>query len=162
MPLHEEVARGDGVDRVIAPTLVIAPTDDMTVMREEIFGPVLPVVSYRTIDEAIAFVNACPRPLALYYFDNDADRIDRLLANTISGGVAINECVFQQAQHNLPFGGIGPSGVGHYHGFDGFATFSKKGGVMVQPRWTTTALLRRPYGARARTVIAALLKIARR
>lgn len=149
-------------DRIVAPTLVFAPTDDMMLMREEVFGPVLPVVSYRTLDEAIAFVNARPRPLALYYFDHDPDRIDRVLSRTVSGGVTINDCIFHLVQHNLPFGGVGPSGMGHYHGFDGFVTFSKKRGVMVQPRWAVTPLLRPPYGRRARAAIGALLRIAQR
>jgi coniferyl-aldehyde dehydrogenase len=149
-------------NRVLPPTLVFGPTDAMTVMREEIFGPVLPVVTYRTLDEALAYVNARPRPLALYYFDDDGGRVDDVLARTLSGGVTINDCVFHLGQHNLPFGGVGPSGMGHYHGFDGFATFSKKRGVMVQPRWSATALLRAPYHARARALIDALLRLAQR
>ena len=154
--------RGSADDRVLPPTLVFGPSDDMLAMREEIFGPVLPVVTYRTLDEAIAFVNARPRPLALYYFDERAERVDRVLARTISGGGTINDCVYHLGQHELPFGGVGPSGMGHYHGFDGFVTFSKKRGVMVQPRWTPLALLRPPYGPRTRTLIDSLLRLASR
>jgi len=149
-------------DRVIPPTLVFSPTDEMTVMREEIFGPVLPVVTYRTLDEAIAYVNARPRPLALYYFDENDGRVDQVLARTISGGVTINDCVYHLGQHNLPFGGVGPSGMGHYHGFDGFVTFSKKRGVMVQRRFASTAILHAPYKGRTRKLIDTLLKIALR
>jgi len=157
----EDGQPSDG-DRLIPPTLVFGPTDGMQVMREEIFGPVLPVVAYRTLDEAIEYVNARPRPLALYYFDESGRRVDQVLARTMSGGVTINDCVYHLGQHNLPFGGVGPSGMGHYHGFDGFVTFSKKRGVMVQRRVASTALLHAPYKGRTRTLIDALLKLALR
>ena len=149
-------------NKVFPPTLVFAPRDAMTVMQEEIFGPILPVVPYDTLDEAIAFVNARPRPLALYYFDEDAQRVDAVLRRTLSGGVTINDCVFQLGQHRLPFGGVGSSGMGHYHGFDGFATFSKKRGVMVQRRWAASGLFHAPFHARTRALIEAALRIARR
>ncbi len=148
-------------DRLFSPTLLFAPSDAMTVMQEEIFGPVLPVVTYRTLDEAIAYVNARPRPLALYYFDGDSRRADEVLRRTLSGGVMVNDCVFHLVQHNLPFGGVGPSGMGHYHGFDGFVTFSKKRGVMVQSRWSPVALLRPPW-PRWRRVFNALVRLALR
>jgi coniferyl-aldehyde dehydrogenase len=148
--------------KVFPPTLIFDPRDSMVVMAEEIFGPVLPVVTYRTLDEAIAYVNSRPHPLALYYFDDDSHRVDEVLRRTISGGVTINDCIFHLGQHNLPFGGVGPSGMGHYHGFDGFVTFSKKRGVMVQRRWAATAMLRPPYGARARRLIDIVLRLARR
>jgi coniferyl-aldehyde dehydrogenase len=119
-------------NRVVPPTVVANATEDMQVMQEEIFGPILPVITYRELDDAIAYVNDHPRPLALYYFDNSSSRIDRVLHETTSGGVTINDCIFHIAQHNLPFGGVGPSGMGAYHGFDGFATFSKKKGVFIQ------------------------------
>jgi coniferyl-aldehyde dehydrogenase len=148
-------------NRVIPPTLIFSPTDAMSVMREEIFGPILPVVPYRTLDEAMAFVNARPRPLALYYFDDDVRRQDEVLAGTMSGGVTFNDCMFHLGQHNLPFGGVGPSGMGQYHGFDGFVTFSKKRGVMVQRRWAATSLFRPPWRSR-RSLIEVLLRLARR
>jgi coniferyl-aldehyde dehydrogenase len=150
------------VEQVIAPTLVFAPTDAMTIMREEIFGPVLPIVSYRTLDDALAYVNARPHPLALYYFDDDMSRVDEVLRRTMSGGVTINDCVFHLGQHRLPFGGVGPSGMGHYHGFDGFTTFSKKRGVMVQGRYSALSFFRPPYGRASRAAIKALLRIALR
>lgn len=149
-------------DRLFPPTLVFAPDGAMTVMQEEIFGPVLPVVPYGTLDEAIDFVNRRPRPLALYYFDEDARRVDDLLARTLSGGVTINDCIFHLGQHNLPFGGVGPSGMGHYHGFDGFVTMSKKRGVMVQRRLAATALLHAPFGRARRRLIDLLLKLSLR
>lgn len=145
-------------DRVIAPTLIFSPSDTMLAMQEEIFGPVLPVVSYRTLDEAIAYVNARPRPLALYYFDESAERQDTVLARTMSGGVTFNDCIYHLGQLNLPFGGVGASGMGQYHGFDGFETFSKKRGVMVQRRWASTALFRAPWHRRRR-IIDVLLRL---
>jgi coniferyl-aldehyde dehydrogenase len=151
----------EAASRVFLPTLVFGADAATALMREEIFGPILPVIAYRTLDEAIAYVNERPRPLALYYFDEDGARVDRMLAATMSGGVTVNDCLYHLAQHNLPFGGVGPSGMGHYHGFDGFQTFSKKRGVMVQRRWSATALLRPPY-RRKRWLIQLLLRLARR
>ena len=157
-PAGEETSADN---KVLAPTLVFAPTDAMTLMREEIFGPVMPVVTYRSLDDAIAYVNARPRPLALYYFDEDGGRVDEVLSRTMSGGVTVNDVVLHLGQHNLPFGGVGPSGMGHYHGFDGFATFSKKRGVMVQRRWSASSMLRAPWKPR-RGLIERLLKMALR
>jgi len=151
------VSMGAGGDGAFPPTLIFEATDEMAVMREEIFGPVLVVVSYRTMEEAIAFVNARPRPLALYYFDENPRRVDELLARTMSGGVTVNDCIFHLGQPNLPFGGVGRSGMGQYHGSDGFVTFSKKRGVMVQRRWAATGLLHAPFGALAKELIRAML-----
>jgi len=137
-------------NRVFAPVMLTGVNDEMLVMREEIFGPVLPVVTYRSLDEAIEYVNAHPRPLALYYFDNSSKRVQEVLDRTTSGGVTVNDTLFHIAQNDLPFGGVGPSGMGAYHGFDGFETFSKKKGVFLQSRFTTLGLLRPPYGALAR------------
>ena len=137
-------------NRVFAPTFLWNVKDEMAVMREEIFGPILPVVTYRSLDEAIAYVNAHPRPLALYYFDYNSKRVDRILAETISGGVTVNDTILHIAQNSLPFGGVGPSGMGAYHGYDGFLTFSKKKGVFLQSRFNTLGLLRPPYGKLAR------------
>ena len=148
-PAHESA---NEQNRVFPPTLLWKVNDQMTVMREEIFGPVLPVVTYRSLDEAIEYVNARPRPLALYYFDNNSQRVESLLARTTSGGVTVNDTILHIAQNDLPFGGVGPSGMGSYHGFDGFLTFSKKKGVFLQSRFTTLGLLRPPYGTLARRV----------
>ena len=155
------VGDADVSDRMLPPTLIFGADDSMAAMQEEIFGPVMPVVTYRTLDDAIAFVNARPRPLALYYFDDSADRRDVVLQRTMSGGVTFNDCVFHLGQHNLPFGGVGPSGMGHYHGFDGFATFSKKRAVMVQHRWAATAGAGAPWGRR-RKLLEFLVKMALR
>jgi len=132
--------------RKMAPALVLDPTDEMMVMQEEIFGPVLPVVTYQSLDEAIGYVNDRPRPLALYLFSNDRDTIDRVLTGTISGGVTVNETMLHVTQDDLPFGGIGPSGMGAYHAKEGFDSFTKKKPVFRQSRINTTGLLRPPYG----------------
>lgn len=148
-------------DRLLPPTLLFDTTDEMTALQEEIFGPILPVVPYRSVDDAIAYVNARPRPLALYYFDNDERRVDDLLARTMSGGVTVNDTVFHMGQQNLPFGGVGQSGMGHYHGFDGFETFSKKRGVMVQRKVAGVTWFRPPYAGKTK-LIDIVLKLARR
>jgi coniferyl-aldehyde dehydrogenase len=139
--------------RKMLPILVIDPAPDLAVMREEIFGPVLPVVPYDTLGDAIAFVNERPRPLALYYFDADRARVDQVLRRTVSGGASVNDTVFHFAQEGLPFGGIGPSGMGGYHGRDGFRTFSHGKGVFLQSRLAPTDLLVPPYGALFRRLI---------
>jgi coniferyl-aldehyde dehydrogenase len=148
----------DGNNRVFLPTVIFDVNDNMSVMQEEIFGPILPVIAYRTLDDAVAYVNAHPRPLALYYFDENSARVDHVLEHTISGGVTINDVLFHILQHNLPFGGVGPSGMGHYHGFAGFEAFSKKKGVFLQSRMSALAILRPPYGARAQRLIKFLLR----
>jgi coniferyl-aldehyde dehydrogenase len=134
--------------RRIAPTLVLDPTDDMKVMQEEIFGPILPVKAYAGLDEAIGYINAHPKPLGLYYFGNDDSERDRLLERTSSGGVTVNDVVMHVAQENLPFGGIGPAGMGAYHGRDGFLEFSHRRSVFHQIRRDLGPLrmLRPPYG----------------
>ncbi len=143
----------DNANRVFPPTLLMNVDDGMAVMQEEIFGPVLPIVAYRTMEEAVEYVNARPRPLAFYYFDNHGKRVDEMLARTFAGGVTVNDCVFHVGQCGLPFGGVGASGMGRYHGFDGFETFSKKKGVFLQGRWSSLSLLRPPYGATARRLL---------
>jgi coniferyl-aldehyde dehydrogenase len=153
-----DAAGNDSSRRILAPTLVLGAPESTTLMREEIFGPVLPVVGYRGFDEAIDYVNARPRPLALYLFDEDRSRIRRVLNACIAGGVAVNDTVFQFAQSRLPFGGIGPSGMGAYHGHAGFLTFSKQMPVFRQARWSATAWLRPPNGARIERLLRFLLK----
>jgi coniferyl-aldehyde dehydrogenase len=147
----------DPTSRKIAPTLVLDPTEDMLCMQEEIFGPVLPVRTYEKLDDAIAYVNDHPRPLALYFFSHDGRSIDRVLSETLSGGVAINETMLQFAQEDLPFGGVGPSGMGHYHAREGFETLSKKKPIFRQSRINTTGLLRPPFGKTADRLMAILI-----
>jgi coniferyl-aldehyde dehydrogenase len=141
-----DAAAHDRGQRIFAPTVIVDPAPALRVMQDEIFGPILPVIGYADIDEAIAFVNARPRPLALYHFDHDRARTQRMLDSTIAGGVTVNDCVLHIAQSELPFGGVGPSGMGHYHGHAGFLTFSKQMPVLYQARWSSMSLLRPPYG----------------
>jgi len=144
-------------NKVYPPTLVFDVPEDAALLRDEIFGPVLPIVAYDSLADAIAFVNARPRPLALYYFDDDSARISRVLHETISGGVTINDVLLHLGQHNLPFGGAGASGMGRYHGAAGFETFSNAKGVMAQRRIRLTGLLAPPYTDRTRALIRRLL-----
>jgi len=146
--------------RKIPPTLILNPTDDMKVMQEEIFGPVLPVKSYATMAEAVAFVNHRDRPLGLYYFGQDKAEQERVLSGTTSGGVTVNDVVFHVAQENLPFGGVGPAGMGSYHGLDGFREFSHRKAVYQQIRKDLgpMQMLRPPYGEGIRKYLAAQLK----
>ncbi|HEY5289358.1 MAG TPA: coniferyl aldehyde dehydrogenase [Caulobacteraceae bacterium] len=142
--------------RRIAPTLIIDPTDDMKVMKEEIFGPILPVKGYASMDEALAYVNGHDRPLGLYYFGADATEREEVLAKTTSGGVTVNDVVFHVAQEDLPFGGVGPSGMGAYHGQDGFREFSHKKAIYTQVKNEMGPLkaLRPPYGGGIRKYLA--------
>ncbi len=147
-----EALRGPG--RKLAPTLVLGAKDGMAVVEEELFGPVLPIIPYNGLDEAIAYVNDRPRPLALYYFDRDRGRVERVLRETTSGGVAINETVLHFAIDSLPFGGIGPSGLGgHVHAREGFETFSHSKSVFYQSRINGAFLLRPPFGRLAERVL---------
>ena len=148
----------DAARRVVAPFVVLDAPEAVTLMREEIFGPVLPVVTYPDLDAAIAYVNARPRPLSLYVFDDNHARTQRVLDACTAGSVAVNDCVFQFAQSRLPFGGVGPSGMGAYHGHAGFLAFSKQMPVFRQARWSATAWLRPPYGARAERLLRWLLR----
>ena len=136
----------EGEDRRLPHTLVLNATDDMKLMQEEIFGPLLPVVPYRRIDDAFAYINARPRPLALYYFGYGKAEQQRVLHETHSGGVCLNDTLLHVAQDDMPFGGIGPSGMGHYHGHEGFLTFSKAKGVFIKQRFNAAKLIYPPYG----------------
>jgi coniferyl-aldehyde dehydrogenase len=133
-------------DRRIAPVVVLGANDSMDVMREEIFGPILPVLAYDGIDRAIAHINAHARPLSLYYFGNDRPEQEGVLARTVVGGVTINDTILHLTMDELPFGGTGPSGMGAYHGVDGFRTFSHARSVYRQSRFDISAMLRPPYG----------------
>ncbi len=132
--------------RKLPPTLLIDPPDDLRVMQEEIFGPILPLKSYRTVDDAIRYVNARPRPLALYLFAGSSRIIKDVLNRTISGGVCVNDTLMQIVVDDLPFGGIGASGIGHYHGREGFDTFSKLKPVFRRYGIGFGIGLRPPYG----------------
>jgi coniferyl-aldehyde dehydrogenase len=144
--VRNEVLQTRG-NRHIPPTVVLGADDTMDVMRDEIFGPILPVLPYEGIVDAIAYVNRRERPLSLYYFGNDVAEQERVLARTVVGGVTINDTVMHLAMDDLPFGGIGASGSGAYHGKTGFLTFSHARPVYRQARFDVTAMLRPPYGA---------------
>jgi acyl-CoA reductase-like NAD-dependent aldehyde dehydrogenase len=147
-------------DRKMAPRIVINPESSTRVMQEEIFGPLLPVITYKILSEAIAKVNAGERPLALYFFSNNDKNIAQVLKQTHAGGVAINECVLHLAQEELPFGGVGHSGMGHYHGEEGFITFSKAKSVFYQSKINGAGLLTPPYRGLSGKLIKFFMKIA--
>ncbi|MDA7088818.1 coniferyl aldehyde dehydrogenase [Pseudomonas sp. SA3-5] len=127
-------------------TLALNVSDEMKIMQDEIFGPLLPIVPYEGIEQAFAYVNQRPRPLALYYFGYDKAEQTRVLHETHSGGVCLNDTLLHVAQDDLPFGGVGPSGMGHYHGHEGFLTFSKAKGVLTKQRLNAAKLIYPPYG----------------
>lgn len=141
----------------IAPTLLLNVDDSMAVMQEEIFGPVLPIVTHRGVEDAVQYVNARPRPLALYYFDFDSSRARNVIERTVSGGASINDTLIHFACDDLPFGGVGPSGIGAYHGIEGFETFSHKKGVFYQSKLNAAAALAPPYGPRVERMLAFLM-----
>lgn len=146
LPLFEGEQAQDTRHR-LAPALLLDPPPTLLAMQQEIFGPLLPLLGYDTTDEVIERINAQPRPLALYWFDDDARRIEHALRSTHAGGACVNDTLMHVAQDELPFGGVGPSGMGHYHGRWGFDTFSKLKPVLQQRRLAGTALVRPPYGA---------------
>jgi acyl-CoA reductase-like NAD-dependent aldehyde dehydrogenase len=151
------VSEAPSTSRRLPPTLVVDPTDAMLCMQEEIFGPVLPIVAYDKLDEAIEYVNERPRPLALYYFGYERASVDRVLAHTVSGGVTVNEAMLHFLQDDLPFGGVGASGMGQYHGREGFVSLSVKKPVFRQSVINTTSLLKPPYGKMADRVLRFIL-----
>ena len=143
---------GDAVDdaaaAAAAATLLSGVTDAMAVMQEEIFGPLLPLVTYDTLDDAIAYVAARPHPLALYLFEQDRRAIERCSHAPSPAASRVNDTLYHIAQHKLPFGGVGPSGMGGYHGEAGFRTFSHLKPVFRQARFNGAGLLNPPYGER--------------
>ena len=157
-PANEDFASSNGNKMPL--TIIRNVTDDMKVMQEEIFGPILPVVTYDSIDEAINYVNAHDRPLGLYYFGTDKTEEKRVLSRTISGGVTINDVVFHNAMEDLPFGGSGPSGMGNYHGVDGFKTFSHMRAIYRQTGIDVAGIggFKAPYGKATAKTLAKELK----
>ena len=157
LPLSEANESFQG-GRKMPPTLIANVNDNMRVMQDEIFGPLLPLVPYDTLDDAIAYVNRRPRPLALYYFGNFDDHIQKVLNETVAGGVSVNETIMHISQEKLPFGGVGPSGMGAYHGKQGFDTFSKLKPIFHQAPLNGLSLLKPPYGKRFDKMIKLLLR----
>lgn len=144
--------------RTIAPTIVTGVSDDLDIMQQEIFGPLLPIKTYRDSDEVIEFINARPRPLALYYFGHKDQECNKLLRRTTSGNVGINTTVLHVAQDDLPFGGVGASGMGAYHGIEGFRAMSHAKGTFVQGRYSLPAMLRAPFGKLADMTLAYMFR----
>ena len=143
----------------IPPTIVVNPTEDMKVMQEEICGPILPVKSYKAVDDAIGYVNDHDRPLGLYYFGNDNAEENRVINSTTSGGVSVNDVITHIMQDDAPFGGVGPSGTGAYHGKEGFVNFSHAKTVFRQSPFEFAAgALRPPYGEKTRKMLAGIIK----
>ena len=136
----------DSATRKIAPHIVINAPPECALRTREIFGPVLPVITYTSIDEPIKAINAGPRPLALYPFSNDKSLVNHLIQHIMSGGVSVNDGLFHVGQHDLPFGGVGDSGMGHYHGYEGFVTFSKMRPVFYQASFSAIKFMWPPYG----------------
>lgn len=148
----------DAASRKIAPHIVLDAPADCLLMQREIFGPILPLCSYTALAPVIEHINAGPRPLALYPFSHDAAQVQHLIDRVMSGGVSVNDALFHVGQHDLPFGGVGDSGMGHYHGFEGFETFSKMRPVFYQARFSTLKFLWPPYGKLADRVLAFLIR----
>jgi coniferyl-aldehyde dehydrogenase len=169
--LHDAISKGGRIDmrtqrlsegrplRKFPPCLALTTSDEMLLRQEEIFGPILPVIPYKRTDQAIEHVNARDRPLALYWFGTAPDARERVLRETVSGGVTINDCLLHIAQEHQPFGGVGASGMGAYHGEWGYRRFSKEKPVFTRGRLSGTALLEPPYGRRFDGVLALLRRL---
>lgn len=137
--------RWDPVSRKIAPHIVLNARPDSVLLTREIFGPILPIIEYTSLEQPIQTINKGPRPLALYPFSNDKHTVQMLLERVMSGGVSVNDALFHVGQHDLPFGGVGESGMGHYHGYEGFVTFSKLRPVFYQASFSALRFLWPPY-----------------
>lgn len=148
----------DESTRKIAPHLVLNAPPDSILLTREIFGPILPIMEYDTLNDTIAAINDGPRPLAFYPFSNDKATIQMLLERVMSGGVSVNDALFHVGQHDLPFGGVGDSGMGNYHGYEGFVTFSKMRPVFYQASFSAIKLLWPPYGKFATKYLAFLTR----
>ncbi len=149
----QETFDSDSRPLKMPPTLILEPAEGSPALTDEIFGPVLPVKTVPSIDVAIDYINANPRPLALYYFGPAGAERDHLLNRTTSGGVTINDVIMHVSMEDLPFGGVGPSGMGSYHGQDGFRTFSHARAVFTQSKIDVGKLLRPPYGGKIRGLL---------
>lgn len=154
LPYGEAVTGGtaDAADRYIAPTVLDKPALDSPLMQEEIFGPILPVLEYENLEDAIAFINQRPKPLALYLFTRNPDKQQAILHQTSSGGVCINDTIMHISPYGLPFGGVGDSGMGSYHGKASFDTFSHYKSVLTRPFWLDVKLRYAPYGDKIKLV----------
>lgn len=146
------------VEKYIPPTVLINVKEDSAIMEEEIFGPILPILTYSKLDEAIDLIRSKPKPLALYIFSKNQKNIDRILTETSSGGVCINDTVIHFSQTNLPFGGVNASGMGRSHGFHGFKTFSNEKAVVKHNRFSPLKLMYPPYTKRVQKMVDLIIK----
>ena len=160
-PPPVDTPANDAERRQMRPLLVLDLPPTARLLREEIFGPILPVLAYDDLQTAIGYINARPRPLSLYWFGEDNEARDRVLAGTVSGGVTVNDTLMHIAHDGLPFGGVGESGLGAYHGETGFLRFTHERAVLVQSRWSGGALLYPPYGARFDRVMGLIRRLLR-
>jgi coniferyl-aldehyde dehydrogenase len=150
----------DPAQRKIAPHLVLNPTSEMLLMQREIFGPILPIKTYQHPQEVVDYINSQDRPLAIYPFTHDKDLQHFYISHVMSGGVSVNEALLHVAQHDLPFGGVGASGMGHYHAQEGFNTFSKLRPIFYQGPFSGIQMLfLPPYQGRALTLMNWLIKL---
>ena len=158
-PANEDFNQQQGTHKIPL-TLIVNPSDDMLVMQEELFGPIICIKTYTTVDDCIRYVNARPRPLALYYFGKDKAEQRHILDSTISGAVTINDVIFHVSCEDLPFGGIGPSGMGSYHGHDGFKTFSHAKAIYTQSNVNFQKLggMLPPYGEKCDKTLNAMIR----
>ena len=147
-------------ERRVPVTVVTDTTPDMKIMQEEIFGPLLPIVASETLDDSLDYVQKHDRPLALYWFGNDKAKQEKVLHQSISGGVTINDCAWHVIQEDIPFGGVGPSGMGAYHGEAGFRSFSHMKGVFFQSRFSSGHMLYPPYTDKTKKLLNMIRKIA--
>ena len=148
----------DRATRKIAPHIVLNAPADSLLLQREIFGPILPLRSYTQLDQVISSINVGPRPLAVYPFSYETAKVQHIIDHVMSGGVSVNDALFHVGQHDLPFGGVGESGMGHYHSREGFETFSKMRPVFYQTRLSTLKFLWPPYGKFADKVLAFLIR----
>ena len=149
----------DEESRYVAPTLISTIREDMLVFKEEIFGPILPILTYNHLNDALALIQSQPKPLALYFFGKDEMQAKRVMTETSSGNVVINDCVLHFLHSELPFGGVNNSGIGKSHGKYGFLAFSNEKGVLKQRiGFNNVTLLRPPYGIRVKKLIATMMK----
>jgi coniferyl-aldehyde dehydrogenase len=159
IPSHGGPLAGGAAGRQLTPHLLLDVNDGMVVMQEEIFGPLLPIIGYDRVEDALAYINAHARPLALYWFGQDKQAEQRVLTQTHAGGVTVNDCIWHLGQEDQPFGGVGASGTGAYHGEWGFRTFSKEKPVFRQARFAGTRLFSPPYGATFERLLGLLKRI---
>lgn len=156
-----EGGEGDGRLRKFPPHILLDVSDDMLVMQREIFGPLLPIKTYRRREEVVKYVNGKDRPLALYPFTKNTQLRDYYIERIISGGVSVNNCLLHVGQHDMPFGGVGASGMGHYHGYEGFITFSKLRPVFHQGFFDGMKPFMPPYTQKTEKLLKFLMKLAR-